>query len=84
MALDKATLKASIKQAFLDEIPSPTGDQTAAVERVATAWADVIDTYIKAGSVNVPAGIPWTASNLGPGGGTITGVTSAGATGSIT
>lgn len=81
MAADKATLKASIKQAFLDELSSPTSDQTAAVDRVADAWANAIDTYLKAGVINVPAGIAFSAS--GPGG-TITGVTSAGATGSIT
>ncbi len=61
MALDKVTLKNSIKQAFLDELGggSTTAQQTA-VDNIATKLSNAIDVFVKSGtvSVTVATGIP--------------------------
>lgn len=81
MALDKPTLKAALKQAFIDELGgSVSSDQNAALERISTKWSDAIDTYVKTGTVAVPSGIPVT---VGSGLSTLTGATTAGGTGTI-
>lgn len=82
MALNKATLKASIKTALLDELPAVSGDQSAALERIATKVSNAIDVYVKSATLTVPAGIP-ASVNLGIGG-TANGATTAPGTGQIT
>lgn len=57
MALVKATLKAALKQALVDELGGGiTSDQLSALDRVAGKFADAIDTFVKSGTV--AAGIP--------------------------
>lgn len=80
MPLDKATLRASIKQAFQDQIGTPTVAQNAALENIAQKLSDAIDVFVKSGTVTVPPGVPvattgtaaaQTGATTGPGTGTI-------------
>lgn len=81
MALDKTTLKASIKAALEDELGgSVSSGQAGALERIATKVSNAIDVYVKSATLTVPAGIPATYST----GFNASGATTAPGTGQIT
>lgn len=60
MALNKTNLKTALKSAFTNEMPSPTSEQLAAYDRIADAFANAIDAFVKSGTVTVTVatGIP--------------------------
>ena len=58
MALQKPALKAALKAAFVAEMPSASAEQTAAYDRIADAFANAIDTFVKTGTVTVASNIP--------------------------
>lgn len=60
MALNKTVLKASFKAAFQAEMPSPNAEQLAAYDRIADAFANAIDAFVRSGTVTVTvaSGIP--------------------------
>ena len=67
MSLDKATLKASIKQALLDQ-RNNTDNPTGSADDLAGKIADAVDTYVKG------IGITYTTGLAAPsGGGPVTG-----------
>lgn len=73
MALVKATLKEGIKALL-----KSTVENEGSIDDVATGLADLIDAYIKSGTVTVPSGVPvqvtpstGTGSTIAPGIGTI-------------
>ena len=68
MSLNKATLHAQIKQAFLDQ-KNKTDNPDAAIEDIAAKLSTAIDNYVR--GINV-ASVPVLTSPSGPVTGTIT------------
>lgn len=57
MGLDKATLKAGIKAAFLNRFKSPDADQANEMDGLAGDLADAFDNYVKGAGVYYTAGL---------------------------
>ncbi|MBN2669991.1 MAG: hypothetical protein JXR60_12290 [Bacteroidales bacterium] len=72
MALDKISLKSSIKQAFNDQ-RSNTNDPDAALDDLAAKIADAVEVFVKSGTVNTTVETTGTAAaQTGTGTGNIT------------
>lgn len=63
MPLDTATLKASIKSAFLTNLPSPDAGQIAQVDTLATSIANALQVFVEGAEITYTAGL------IAPGGG---------------
>ncbi len=68
MALDKTTLKAGIKAAFLAAQAESNPDNfDAAMDALAGSISDAMDTYVKSGAVNTVVTTPDTINGTGVG-----------------
>ena len=80
MALDKTSLKASIKQAFNDQ-RSNTNDPDGAIDDLASKIADAVDLFVKSGSVSTSVSTVITGTSPS---GAVTGTGTGSGTGNIT
>lgn len=84
MALNKATIKTSMQDAFENELSGGiTSDQLAAIERVAGKLADAIDVFVKSGTYTINSGIPISLTRVGFPPTVYTGATTANATATV-
>lgn len=69
MPLDTATLKNSLKSAFLANLPSPNTDQELQIDTLAGAMADALQAFVETATITYSAGL------IAPsGGGPVTGI----------
>ena len=57
MAMNQAALKASIKSAFLANIPSPTSDQITAIDTLADSIATAVVTCVSGAQITYISGL---------------------------
>lgn len=63
MALDVGGLKLALKNAMLNNIPSPTAEQITAATDTATTMANAINTFVTGAQINYVSGL---ANSGGP------------------